>query len=133
MFKLATWMAEEQELFTTLKLRRDLILVASDELDFSSEKEVKIYLFEVEYTKGAAGGRAGGYGARRVSAVKGYMVRGSLARKFYETNDKGEIDSFEIPYHATAMDVVLPDGSSAVVRGVVDPELVRSYDELTHR
>ena len=130
-FKLGTWMTEEQELFAIMKIKRDLILVASDELELGSTNEVKVYLFEVESVKGAAGGRAGGYGARRVSSVKGYIVRGSVSRKFYETDDKDVIESFEIPYHATAIDVLLPDGSSVVVRGVVDPELVRSYDGLT--
>ncbi|MEM0120172.1 MAG: hypothetical protein QW453_01585 [Thermoprotei archaeon] len=121
----------EEGFFTALKNKRDIILVASDDIDVGGTKEVKVYIFEIESVAGAAGGRAGGYGARRVNCVKGYLVKGRTADAFFETRDSDKIALFEIPYHATAIDIRLPDGSSVVVRGLVDPELVRTYDNLT--
>lgn len=120
------------EFYELLRRGRELIVVASDELDFSSGREAKVYVLEVEGSPGAAGGRAGGFGSRRVSCVRGYLVRGASSSKFYETRDEAQIGRFSVPYHATAMDVLLPDGSSVVVKGVVDPELVSEYDSLAH-
>lgn len=118
------------EFYEVLRAKRDLLVVASDELDCSSPREVRVYLFEVGSAPGVAGGRAGGYGSRKITSVRGYLVRGAQSAKFYETVDDEAIGRFEIPHYATAMDVPLPDGSTVVVRGVVDPELVSQYDSL---
>jgi len=79
---------------------------------------------------GAAGGRVGGIGERRIQ--KAYCFRqvdGSWV-KVYETEVLEKLERFELPYHAAGMSVVLPDGSERVVSGVVDQELIQRYNEV---
>ena len=79
---------------------------------------------------GAAGGRIGGIGERRIE--KAYCFRqvdGSWI-KVYETDALEKLARFELPYHATGMSLVLPDGSDRVVSGVVDQELIQRYNEI---
>ena len=79
---------------------------------------------------GAAGGRVGGIGERRIE--KAYCFRqvdGSWV-KVYETEVLEKLERFELPYHAAGMSIVLPDGSERVVSGVVDQELIQRYNEV---
>ena len=79
---------------------------------------------------GAAGGRVGGIGERRIE--KAYCFRqvdGSWV-KVYETEVLEKLERLELPYHAAGMNVVLPDGSERVVSGVVDQELIQRYNEV---
>lgn len=119
-------MSALDELYGLLKSGRDLIVVVSDQPEASAS--VKLYVLEVEAAAGVAGGRAGGFGSRRISCVRGYLIAGGICRKICEVRDAGLLAGIEVPYHATAMDLSLPDGSSVVVRGVVDPELVAQYE-----
>ncbi|MGP8068673.1 MAG: hypothetical protein ACLP5V_02150 [Candidatus Bathyarchaeia archaeon] len=79
---------------------------------------------------GAAGGRIGGIGERRIE--KAYCFRqvdGSWV-KVYETETLEKLERFELPYHAAGMSVILPDGSERVVSGVVDQELIQRYNDI---
>jgi hypothetical protein len=40
------------------------------------------------------------------------------------------ISKFNIPYSAVAMDISMNDGSSVVVQGIVDPEMIQTYKHL---
>ncbi len=124
------WMTGE-DLFEALRNKRDIMVVCSDEPVFTGENQLRVYLIEVESTRGVAGGRAAGYGSRRVMCISGYTFSNGVAQKFFETRDDDRINLFELPYHSTALDVVLPDGTKTVVRGVVDSDLIGAYDALT--
>jgi len=78
---------------------------------------------------GAAGGRIGGIGERRVEKLYCFRQENGKWIKVYETDDPGKLERFELPYHAAGLSVVLPDGSEKVVSGVVDEEFVRIYNE----
>ena len=79
---------------------------------------------------GAAGGRIGGIGERRIEKAYCFrQVEGSWV-KIYETETLEKLERFELPYHAAGMSVVLPDGSERVVSGVVDQELIQRYNEV---
>jgi len=82
------------------------------------------------FAPGAAGGRVGGIGERRIE--KAYCFRRADGNwiKVYETDSHEKLERFELPYHAAGMSVILPDGSERVVSGVVDPELVQKYNEV---
>lgn len=79
---------------------------------------------------GAAGGRVGGIGERRIE--KAYCFRRADGNwiKVYETDALEKLERFELPYHAAGMSVILPDGSERVVSGVVDTELIQKYNEI---
>jgi hypothetical protein len=79
---------------------------------------------------GAAGGRVGGIGERRIEKAYCFrQVEGSWV-KVYETEALEKLERFELPYHAAGMSVILPDGSERVVSGVVDQELIQRYNEV---
>ncbi|HUK51567.1 MAG TPA: hypothetical protein VLV18_11055 [Terriglobales bacterium] len=89
-----------------------------------------VYVLELPgAVPGAAGGRIGGLGERRVQRVLCFRKENDRWVKVYETDIGEKVEKFDLPYHAAGLDVVLPDGSTRVVSGVVDPELVRSYNE----
>ena len=78
---------------------------------------------------GAAGGRIGGIGERRVDKIYCFRQEGGKWIKVYETDDPAKLGRFELPYHAAGLSVILPDGSEKVVSGVVDEEFIRAYNE----
>jgi len=49
--------------------------------------------------------------------------------KVYETEDSNKVGQFELPYHASGLSIMLPDGSERVVSGVVDEEFIQKYDQ----
>jgi len=81
----------------------------------------------VEESRGSAGGRAAGSGHRKVNRVCGFFCEGGNCSKFFDTVDQSQIEMFDIPYSAVAMDIKLSDGRPFVVQGIVDPEFVKSY------
>lgn len=101
------------------------LVVAKDFPDRSSDNT--IFVLFVEEERGAAGGRAAGYGSRRISRIAGFRLENGVETKFFDEADPAVIRLFDVPYSATAMDITLADGSTAVVSGVVDPELVQAY------
>jgi hypothetical protein len=78
---------------------------------------------------GAAGGRVGGIGERRIEKIYCFRQESGKWSKIYETDDLDRLDKYELPYHAAGLSVVMPDGSEKVVSGVVDEEFIRKYNE----
>ena len=86
-----------------------------------------IYVLQMPDGSTAAGGRGGGFGERRVVRVYQYETGSGECKKVGEFDDEERLESLDLPYHATAFPVLLPDGKEKLVSGVVDPELVRAY------
>ena len=107
------------------------VFVAEDTIDLSRNEGMNcVYVLELPgAAPGAAGGRIGGLGERRIQKVFCFREENGRWLKVYETDVADKVEKFDLPYHAAGLDVVLPDGSKRVVSGVVDPELVRAYDE----
>jgi hypothetical protein len=107
------------------------LLIAEAEICFDSGPRNVAYVIEVEERSGAAGGRAAGIGLRKPTAIMGYTFDGEHWTLLNKVTHEQEISKYELPYHATAMDVTLPNGSTVVVSGVIDPGLVSTYQALT--
>jgi hypothetical protein len=133
--KSGTNMTESFELAIRKSVRK--IIVSLKDIDLLKTSDNFIVIFMVEDSPGSAGGRAAGYGSRRVSEIIIYSSVQGHYSKLFEIDDELSISKFEIPYSAVAMDIQLTDGTSMVVQGIVDPELVQSYmptiEELTKR
>ena len=111
-----------------LQLPQRKIIVA--EKDVFLDKEIKndIFILLVEESTGSAGGRAAGFGYRRVERIYGFSCYESgKCTKFFDTTEQDKIDQFDIPYSAVAMDIKLSDGRTYVVQGIVDPNFVATY------
>lgn len=128
-------MTESFELAIRKSVRK--IIVSLKDIDLLKTSDNFIVIFMVEDSPGSAGGRAAGYGSRRVSEIIIYSSVQGHYSKLFEIDDELSISKFEIPYSAVAMDIQLTDGTSMVVQGIVDPELIQSYmptiEKLTKR
>ena len=67
---------------------------------------------------------------RKIDRILAFKITGNVDEQIFETQDSQEIEEFDIPYSAVAMDIVLESGVPYVVQGVVDPDLVNRYLEI---
>jgi len=114
-----------------LNLPMRKLIISSQEINLNAAdgrvKENTIFVLMVKESSGSAGGRGGGSGMRRIDRIIGFEIIGNSDEQIYETDDPQEIEEFEIPYSAVAMDIVLESGVSSVVQGVIDPNMVNEY------
>ncbi len=90
----------------------------------------EIFILQLPDASTAAGGRGGGFGERRVVRVYHYLCGGGDLKKLGEFEDAERLEGLDLPYHATAFPITMPDGSEKLVSGVVDGELVASYKNV---
>jgi hypothetical protein len=113
---------------TILQLPQRKIVVAESEVFLDNQIKNDIFILLVEESTGSAGGRAAGFGYRRVERIYGFSCYESgKCTKFFDTTEQGKIDQFDIPYSAVAMDIRLSDGKPYVLQGIVDPSYVATY------
>jgi hypothetical protein len=113
---------------TILQLPQRKIVVAENDIFLDKQIKNDIFILLVEESVGSAGGRAAGFGYRRVERIYGFSCHESgKCTKFFDTTEQDKIDQFDIPYSAFAMDIKLSDGRTYVVQGVVDPNFVATY------
>jgi hypothetical protein len=86
-----------------------------------------VFILMVEESRGAAGGRGGGSGNRKIDKVIGFKTNNNNILKIFETENAEMIEKFDIPYNAVAMDIILESGEPYVVQGITDKEMVNSY------
>ena len=111
-----------------LQLPRRKLIVSSQEINLNivdgSKEENTIFVLMVKESSGSAGGRGGGSGMRKIDRIVAFKITGNSDEQIYETQDSQEIEEFDIPYSAVAMDIVLESGVPSVVQGVIDPDMV---------
>ena len=111
--------------------KRTMILVAENSVDLRSlQGKNSIYILQVPEGSSAAGGRAGGFGERRIEKVYCFRYENGVCEKVLETDDPEKLEKFELPYHAAGLPVILTDGTEKIVSGVIDPELIESYEQV---
>ena len=116
---------------TILQLPQRKIVVAESEVFLDKQIKNDIFILLVEESTGSAGGRAAGFGYRRVERIYGFSCYESgKCTKFFDTTEQGKIDQFDIPYSAVAMDIRLSDGKPYVLQGIVDPSYVATYRSI---
>jgi hypothetical protein len=113
---------------TVLQLPQRKIVVAENDVFLDKQNKNDIFILLVQESTGSAGGRAAGFGYRRVERIYGFSCHESgKCTKFFDTTEQDKIDQFDIPYSAVAMDIKLSDGRTYVVQGIVDPNFVVTY------
>jgi len=124
----------QQDLSNLIKLPQRKLIVSSNDIDltFSSGKHTTntIFVLIIRESRGSAGGRGGGSGMRKIEKILVFDVERNSDKLIYETSSEEEIEKFEIPYSAVALDIVLRSGEKYVVQGIVDPQMVSDYLEL---
>lgn len=120
-----------------LHLPRRKLIVSSQEINLNivdgSKEENTIFVLMVKESSGSAGGRGGGSGMRKIDRIVAFKMTGNSDEQIYETQDSQEIEEFDIPYSAVAMDIVLESGVPSVVQGVIDPDMVNRYLEIIRK
>jgi hypothetical protein len=86
-----------------------------------------VFVLMVEESRGAAGGRGGGSGNRKIDKVIGFKINKNNNLKIFETENAEMIEKFDIPYNAVAMDIILETGEPYVVQGITDKDMINSY------
>ena len=111
--------------------KRKLVVSLSDiALDKNHDNaENIVFILMVEESRGAAGGRGGGSGNRKIDKVIGFKTNSNNSNhlKIFETENADMIEKFDIPYNAVAMDIILESGEPYVVQGITDKEMINSY------
>lgn len=115
---------------SVLRMPDRKILVCLEELDLTKSEDNVIIILVIHESPGSAGGRAAGYGSRKISKIICFSRIEDRFDKLFETEEEPTISKFEIPYNAVAMDIRLSDRSTKVVQGLVDPTMIRSYFSL---
>jgi hypothetical protein len=119
------------ELAFLVKEKNRRIFVAENPIDLSivHGNNCVLVLELPGASPGSAGGRIGGIGERKVVRLLCFRQQNGKWMKVFESEDHERLDTLELPYHATGLSVLLPDGSEKVVSGIVDQEFVRMYNE----
>lgn len=124
-------MAPLEELARLLSEKGRKILVAENPVDLKTLRgENSVYILQLPEGSTAAGGRAGGFGERRLEKLYAFHYSNGSCRKLFEVDSQEKLERFELPYHAAGMSVLLPDGTERIISGVVDPEFVASYKQI---
>ena len=117
-----------EELATLLAEKGRRILVAENPVDLQLLQGTNsVYILQLPEGSLAAGGRAGGFGERRVEKIYAFHYENGTCKKLFETDNPEKLERFELPYHAAATPVVMPDGSERIISGIIDPEFVDTY------
>jgi len=120
-----------EELTKLISEKGRRLFVAENDVNLKSlQGESSIFILQLPESGMSAGGRAGGFGERRVEKLYAFHYSNGACRKLFEVDSPEKRERFEVPYHAAGTPVVLPDGSERIVSGVVDPEFVQSYKRV---
>lgn len=121
-------MGDLEELVELINAMGRRVYVTEDAIDLRDPgRKNMVYILQVPDRSTAAGGRGGGFGERRIIKLSCYEFGDGGCRKVKEVEEESVLDSLDLPYHATAMPIILPDGREKVVSGVVDPSFAASY------
>ncbi len=119
------------ELESLLSNHQRKLIITEKELDLADRVSLnQIFILFIEESKGSAGGRAGGAGYRKISQIVGFKFEKQVVYKIYDTKQEEQIELFEIPYSAVAMDIRLSDGKEIVTQGIVDPYMITQYNNI---
>ena len=114
-----------QELLSHLTGTSRAIVISEKDVDLRPQSgDNRLFLLKIAEGSLAAGGRGGGFGERKVTAVFFFERRMGGWTKRFESGGEAEAAEFEVPYYVSRLPMILADGSESMGYGVVDPELV---------
>ena len=122
-------MADLQEFVSLIESRMRCVYVTERPINLRSLDEPNT-IFVLQLPEGfstAAGSRGGGFGNRRILKVYQYLCGQGDCRKVNEFENEEVTEILDLPYHAAAFPIILPDGKEKLVSGVADAEFVAAY------
>ena len=121
--------ADLQELVSLIRSTRRCLYVAERPIDLTRLDQPNV-IFILQLPEGfstAVGSRGGGFGDRRILKVYQYSCGEGDSKKVNESESEDVTESLDLPYHAAAFPIILPDGKEKLVSGVADAEFVAAY------
>ncbi len=121
--------ADLQGFVSLIESRMRCVYVSERPIDLTRLDEQNT-IFVIQLPEGfstAVGSRGGGLSERRILKVYQYACGQGACTKVNEFDGQETTDALELPYHAAAFPIILPDGREKLVSGVADPEFVAAY------
>ena len=113
-----------QELVALLTGPSRAIVIAQREVDLRPQSgENRLFVLNIGEGSLAAGGRGGGFGERKVTAVSCFELKYSSWRLVFRASPE-TVGEYEVPYYISRLPLTLADGTETMGYGVVDRELV---------
>ena len=113
-----------EELVACLTGPSRAIVIARKDVDLRpGSGENTLFVLNVGEGSLAAGGRGGGFGERKVSAVSCFELKGDAWTLVFRAPQE-RAGEYEVPYYVSRLPLTLADGTETMGYGVVDPELV---------
>lgn len=107
------------------------IVIAQKDIDLRpGSPDNRVFILKIGEGSSAAGGRGGGFGERKVSAVFCYELKGGKWTKLLDAGE-GALANYEVPYYVSRLPLVLADGSELMGYGAVEPELVEEMSRMS--
>src|SRR5438874_13594374 len=95
------------------------ILVAQNPVDLRTlQGENSVFILQLPEGSSAAGGRAGGFGERRLSKLYCFQYAEGAVRKLYEVDSHEKLERIDLSYLAEGSQVILHVSSETVISGV---------------
>jgi hypothetical protein len=127
-------MAGANEFIALIQSPGRRVIVTEHVIDLRNLDEPnEIYVLQLPDGSSAAGGRGGGFGERHVVKAYHFKCGKGDCMKVGEFEDAENLEALELPYHATAFPITLPDGNEKLASGVTDKELTTSYREVLYQ
>ncbi len=112
------------ELVARLSGSSRAIVIARRDVDLRPQSgENTLFVLGIGEGSLAAGGRGGGFGERKVTAVSCFELKAGAWSLVFEAGSE-KAGEYEVPYHVSRLPITMADGSETMGYGVVDPELV---------
>jgi len=112
------------ELVTYLTGPSRAIVIAQKDVDLRPQSgENRLFVLNIGEGSLAAGGRGGGFGERKVSAVSCFELKADAWSLVFRAPSE-RVGEYEVPYYVSRLPMTMPDGTETMGYGVVDPELV---------
>jgi hypothetical protein len=113
-----------EELVAYLTGQSRAIVIARRDVDLRPQSEEnRLFVLNIGEGSLAAGGRGGGFGERKVSAVSCFELKDSTWSLIFRAPPE-RVGEYEVPYYISRLPLTMADGTETMGYGVVDPELV---------
>jgi len=113
-----------EELLADLTGPSRAIVIARRDVDLRPQSgENRLFVLSIGEGSIAAGGRGGGFGERKVSAVSCFELKSNAWSLLFRASPE-RVGEYEVPYYVSRLPLTLADGTEAMGYGVVDSELV---------
>jgi hypothetical protein len=116
------------EFVSLIESQMRCLYVAERPIDLTKLDEPNtIFVLQLPEGFRTAAGSRGGFGERRIIKVYQYACGQGECKEVYESESEDVTEKLDLPYHAAAFPIVLPDGREKLVSGVADADFVAAY------